>query len=143
MRDAEIIAAVAELVAKRPNRGFWKCHKMMRRRGHEWNHKRVYRVYIAMRLNHRRRAKRRLPKRERVALYIPRMPDSVWSVDFMSDALYNGRKFRTFNVVDEFNREALQRLRTEHGLPQVIRGDNRLPALSAETEPKEPLAGAA
>ena len=141
VRDAEIIAVLAELVADRPSRGFWKCYKIIRRRGYDWNHKRVYRVYIAMGLNRRRPAKRRLPKRERVALYVPRMPDTVWSVDFMSDALYNGKRFRTFNVVDDFNREALhievdtsltserlvrifQQLKAEHGLPQVMRCDN-------------------
>jgi len=38
---------------------------------------------------------------------VPHMPDTVWSADFMTDALYNSRSFRTFNVVDDFNREAL------------------------------------
>ena len=88
-----------------------------------------------------RRAKRRLPKRLRVPLYVPKLPDTVWSADFMSDALLNGRRFRTFNVVDDFNRQALhieidtsitsirlvrifQRLQAEHGLPQVLRTDN-------------------
>jgi Transposase and inactivated derivatives len=94
-----------------------------------------------MRLNLRRAAKRRLPKRHRVALYVPRLPDTVWSADFMADTLACGRRFRTFNVVDDFNRETLhieidtsitsqrlvrifERLRTEHGLPQVLRTDN-------------------
>lgn len=94
-----------------------------------------------MRLNLRRIAKRRLPKRERVALYVPRLPDKVWSMDFMSDALACGRRFRTFNVVDDFNREALhieidtsinslrlirvfEQLKQNHGLPQVVRSDN-------------------
>jgi putative transposase len=107
VRDAQVIAALAELVEDRPARGFWKCRKLLRRRRPEWNHKRIYRVYKAMRLNLRRAAKRRLPKRERVPLYVPRMPDTVWSADFMSDALVCGRRFRTFNIVDDFNREAL------------------------------------
>ena len=81
--------------------------KHLRRQGRAWNHKRIYRVYKLMRLNLRRAAKRRLPKRERVALYVPRHPDTVWSADFMSDALSCGRRFRPFNVVDDFNREAL------------------------------------
>lgn len=141
VRDAEIIAALATLVDGRPSRGFWKCRKLLRRQGRGWNHKRIYRVYCQMKLNHRRRAKRRLPKRHRVPLYVPRLPDTVWSADFMSDALLNGRRFRTFNVVDDFNRQALhieidtsitsmrlvrifERLRTDHGLPQVLRTDN-------------------
>jgi putative transposase len=94
-----------------------------------------------MRLNLRRAAKRRLPKRERVALYVPRSPDTVWSADFMSDTLACGRRFRLFNVLDDFNREALhievdtsitserlirvfERLQDEHRLPQVLRTDN-------------------
>ena len=40
-------------------------------------------------------------------LYVPRLPDTVWSADFMSDALACGRRFRTFNVADDFNREAI------------------------------------
>ena len=107
VRDAEIIAALAALVDGRPSRGFWKCRKLLRRQGKPWNHKRIYRVYCQMKLNHRRRAKRRLPQRLRVPLYVPKLPDTVWSADFMSDALLNGRRFRTFNVVDDFNRQAL------------------------------------
>jgi putative transposase len=142
VRDAEVIAALAGLVEDRPSRGFWKCCKLLHRTRPEWNHKRIYWVYKAMRLNLRRAAKRRLPKRERAALYVPRLPDSVWSADFMHDALVCGRRFRTFNVVDDFNREALhievdtsltsarlvrifEQLRRDHGtLPQVLRTDN-------------------
>ncbi len=141
VRDAEVIAALAGLVEARPARGFWKCRKLLRRTRPEWNHKRIYRVYKAMRLNLRRAARRRLPKRERVALYVPRLPDTVWSADFMSDALACGRRFRTFNVVDDFNREVLhievdtsisstrlvrvfEQLQRDHGLPQVLRTDN-------------------
>lgn len=141
VRDAEVIAALACLVEGRPSRGFWKCRKLLKRQGYLWNHKRIYRVYKAMNLHLRRAAKRRLPKRLRVPLYVPKLPDTVWSADFMSDTLAGGRRFRTFNVVDDFNREALhieidtsitsprlvhifERLRGEHTLPQVLRTDN-------------------
>ena len=141
VRDAEIIAALAKLVESRPSRGFWKCRKMLRRQGFGWNHKRIYRVYKLMNLHLRRPARKRLPKRHRVELYVPKLPDTVWSADFMSDALINGKCFRTFNIVDDFNREALhieidtsitsQRLvrvfehvHREHTLPQVLRTDN-------------------
>jgi putative transposase len=140
VRDADVIAGLARLVVDRPSRGFWKCCQVLRRQ-HPWNHKRIYRVYTAMRLNLRRAATRRLPKRERVPLYVPRMPDTVWSADFMSDALACGRRFRTFNVTDDFNREALhieidtsitstrlirvfEQLKQNRGLPQVLRTDN-------------------
>ncbi len=141
VRDAELIAALAKVVEDRPSRGFWKCCAILRRSRPDWNPKRIYRVYKAMQLNLRRAAKRRLPKRERVPLYVPSLPDTVWSMDFMSDALACGRRFRTFNVVDDFNREALhievdtsinsarlvrvfEQLRRDHGLPQVLRSDN-------------------
>jgi len=141
VRDTEITAALAGLVEERSSRGFWKCFKMLRRRGKPWNHKRVYRVYKEMNLHLRRPARRRLPKRVRAELYVPKAPNSVWSADFMSDALYCGRRFRTFNVVDDFNREALHieidtsiisdrlvrifsYLAQERGLPQVLRTDN-------------------
>lgn len=82
MRDAELISALAKLVEERPSRGFWKCSDQPRKKRPDWNPKRIYRVYKAMRLNLRRAAKRRLPKRERVPLYVPRHPDTVWSMDF-------------------------------------------------------------
>lgn len=87
--------------------GFWKCRKALRRLGHKWNHKRIYRVYCELRLNQKRRAKRRLPKRFKQPLLTPQGPNQVWSVDFMSDNLYIGSRFRTFNVIDDFNRECL------------------------------------
>jgi putative transposase len=141
VRDAPIIAALAELVEGRPSRGFWKCRKQLRRQGRPWNHKRIYRVYKLMNLHLQRRAKKRLPKRLRAELYVPALPNSVWSADFMSDALCTGKRFRTFNVVDDFNREVLhieidtsitserlvrvfERLRAEYGLPEVLRTDN-------------------
>ena len=94
-----------------------------------------------MKLNLRRKAKTRLPKRKRVSLYVPQHPDTVWSADFMSDALYCGRRFRLFNVADDFNREAIhievdtsitsqrlvrifERLATQRRLPEVLRTDN-------------------
>ena len=129
------------LVEVRPNRGFWECFKLIRRQRYGWNHKQIYRVHKLMQLNLRRRARRRLPKRSRVPLYVPKLPDSVWSADFMSDTLANGRRYRTFNVIDDFNRKALhieadtsitpsrlvrifERLQSERGLPQILRTDN-------------------
>ena len=141
VKDAEIIAALAQLVEANPSRGFWKYRKRLRKLQPMWNHKRIYRVYKAMNLNLRRTAKRRLPKRERVPLYVPKLADRVWSADFVSDALACGRRFRTFNIVDDFNREVLhievdtsinsmrlvrifEQLQRNHGLPQVLRTDN-------------------
>ena len=89
------------------NRGFGKLFKRLRRMGHGWNHKRVYRIYCALKLNKRRKGKRRLPTRCPAPLVVPETMNERWSADFMSDALWYSRRFRTFNVVDGFNREAL------------------------------------
>ena len=56
--DQQIIDLLAELVEKHPSIGFWKCYHRLRRQGHEWNHKRVYRVYTQMRLNYAEELKR-------------------------------------------------------------------------------------
>lgn len=105
--DAEVIAVLQAIVERHPRHGFWKCFRRMRRQGHGWNHKRVHRVYCALRLNLPRRTKRRLPARVRQPLDAPAVLNGVWALDFMADALYGGRKFRTFNVIEEGNREAL------------------------------------
>jgi putative transposase len=105
--DAEVIAALQAIVEKHPRHGFWKCYRRMRRKGHPWNHKRVHRVYCALRLNLPRRTKRRVPVRLRQPLVAPTRLNEIWALDFMADALYDGRGFRTFNVLDEGNREAL------------------------------------
>lgn len=140
-RDREVIDALRDLVECHPRRGFWKYFKQLRLEGRAWNHKRVYRVYREMKLNHRRRTKRRLPTRTPQPLWTPDRPNVVWSADFMSDALYHGRRFRTFNVLDDHNREALaieidtsinakrlirvfEQLKQWRGLPDVLRVDN-------------------
>jgi putative transposase len=60
-----------------------------------------------MALHLKRKPKKRLPARTAQPLLVPRQADQTWSLDFMSDALANGRTFRTLNVIDDFNREAL------------------------------------
>ena len=67
----------------------------------------LHRIYCLLKLNFRRKGKQRLPVRNPSPLATPEAPNQSWSVDFMHDALACGRRFRTFNVVDDFNREAL------------------------------------
>jgi putative transposase len=106
-RDRELREALNALVEKHPRWGFWKCFNRLRLLGYPWNHKRVYRVYKAMKLNLPRRKKRRLPQRVQQPMLIEARANAEWSLDFMSDALYQGRRFRPLNVLDEGVREAL------------------------------------
>ena len=106
-KDQPVIEALFELVDRYPRYGFGKLFPLIRRQGHTWNHKRVYRIYCALKLNMRRKGKKRLPNRHPEPLRVPESINQCWSADFMSDALWSGRRFRTFNVVDDFNREIL------------------------------------
>ena len=80
--------------------GFWKCFYHLRRAGHRWNHKHVHRVYRALRLNLPRRTKRRVPAHLRQPLVAPARLKETWALNFMADALYDGRGFRTFTDLD-------------------------------------------
>lgn len=140
--DSEIEQALTKLAEKHVRWGFWKMYRRLRLDGHGWNHKRVWRVYRQLGLNMRRRAKKRLPTRQPTALVAPAQPNQSWSVDFMSDSLADGRRFRTFNIIDDYNREGLwievdtslpagrvkrvlDRLAQERGgYPEQIRCDN-------------------
>jgi len=142
MKDDEgIIKELSGLVEKHPAIGFWQSYHRLRRKGFTWNHKRVYRVYSEMRLNIRRRYKKRLPARVKQALFVPETLNQVWSIDFMSDSLWDGRTFRLLNIVDDYNREVLSvetdlslpssrvirvldQLKETRGLPKMIRVDN-------------------
>jgi putative transposase len=150
-RDEQIIQELQQLVDKHPAIGFWQCFYRLRRKGFQWNHKRIYRVYTQLKLNIRRRSKKRLPARVKQALYQPSSFNEVWSVDFMSDSLWDGRKFRLLNIVDDYNREvlhieadtslptvrlirALEYLKEFRGLPRMIRVDNGPEFISAQLD---------
>jgi len=107
-KDAPVIDALNEIIAKRARWGFWKCFHRLRSDGHVWNHKRVHRVYCEMKLNLQRRTKKRVVTRERQPFEASLKLNHVWALDFMRDTLYDGRPFRTLNVIDEGNREALR-----------------------------------
>lgn len=88
--------------------GFGLCFQFLRNvKGYGWNHKRVYRIYRQLELNLRIKPKRRLKRDKPEALSVPMAINQVWSIDFMSDSLMDGRLLRTFNVLDDYNREGL------------------------------------
>lgn len=140
-KDEKVITALNALAGRHPGYGFWKMYQRLRLEGYLWNHKRVHRVYTNMNLNIRRKHKRRLPNRLSVPAKSPQNINEIWSMDFMHDVLYNGRKIKVLNVVEEFNRQALtmevdtsicssrvveilNRLIEKHGKPKVIKSDN-------------------
>ncbi|WP_371416979.1 IS3 family transposase [Malikia spinosa] len=140
-KDAPVIAALNEMVSQRSRWGFWKCFHRLRADGHGWNHKKVHRVYCAIKLNLPRKAKKRVVTRERQPLVAHKVLNRIWALDFMRDTMYDGRPFRTLNVIDEGNREALriecgtsipsgrlvrvmEQLIEAYGKPQGIRLDN-------------------
>src|ERR1700747_1821642 len=79
--DSEVIKELTELIENHPAIGFWQSFHRIRRKGYMWNHKRVYRVYTDLKLNIRRRYRKRLPTRIKQALYKPEGINQVWSID--------------------------------------------------------------
>jgi putative transposase len=130
-----------ELAQERRRFGYRRLTVLLRREGWAVNHKRVYRLYREEGLGVGRRKRKRIGAVERPALTIPVRANERGSMDFISDALSEGRKFRSLNIVDDFNRECLasevdtsitgarvvrvmERLREQRGLPQVLVTDN-------------------
>lgn len=139
--DSTVIEQLTRLAAEHPREGFWKCHYRIRNTGEVINHKRVHRIYKQIGLPLRRKHKKRLPARVKDPLEVPVAFTHTWSIDFMSDALTGGKKFRTFNVIDDYNREILfietdyslkssrviwilRHLVNRYGKPEKIRMDN-------------------
>lgn len=120
--DSEVIEQLSLLADLHKTWGFWMMYHRLRKLQYMWNHKRVYRIYSAMRLNLRNKRKKRLPARVKAPLVCPIGPNITWSLDFMHDTLTSGRSVRTLNVIDDFNREALS-IAVDTGLPaqRVIR----------------------
>lgn len=139
--DSAVVNALNKLVEKHPRNGFWLLFNRLRKQGFIWNHKRVYRVYKALGLNFKKRTKKRIPARIQHPLQDLFEPNEQCSMDFMSNKLFDGRRYRVLNIMDEFNREfiefevgtslpsikviqALQRAIEFRGKPQSIRVDN-------------------
>ncbi|MBN8662651.1 MAG: IS3 family transposase, partial [Candidatus Obscuribacter phosphatis] len=72
------------------------------------NHKRVYRIYRDLNLAVRKRGRRKYHWGRRTPKETPLVPNDRWSMDFTSDTLSDGRRFRTLNIIDDFSRECLE-----------------------------------
>ena len=120
--------------------GFMLCFLYLRNvRGLGWNHKRAYRIYKKLELNLRIKPRKRLVRQMPQPLAVPGAINEVWSMDFMHDQLADGRSIRTFNVIDDFNREALgievdfslPATRVARALNQIIEQRGRFAATTA------------
>jgi putative transposase len=133
--DSELQQALTALTDKHAAIGYWQCCYRLWNKGYNWNHKRIYRVYTEMKLNIRRRAKKRLPERIKQPLLVAATPNETWSIDFMSDSLVDGRRFRLLNVIDDFNRESLA-IEVDTSLPslRVIRVLDQLIAVRGKPD---------
>jgi len=149
--DEPIVQELCQLAEKQPRWGCGKMSDYLRNQGHVWNHKRIRRVYRSLALHLKRKPKKRLPARTAQALEVPEQQNRTWSLDFMSDALSTGRTFRTLNILDDFNREALwievdtslpaervvrvlEQLLSWRGKPAKIRMDNGPELISQRLE---------
>ena len=139
--DSEVMTKLLEMASLRPREGQDKIYQRLRLEGYSWNKKRVRRIYLKLGLNLRRKTKKRIPARVKQPLKQMEVPNQTWSMDFMSDALDNGRRFRVLNIIDDYNRkaiaieaeftfpamgviQALRRAFEQHGKPRKIRVDN-------------------
>ena len=137
----ELRVRLRDLAAVRVRYGYRRLHVLLRREGWKVNHKLVYRIYKEEGLEVRTKTRRKRISALRVVLPAARMPKERWSMDFVSDSLHDGRRFRVLTLVDHFTRESpaievgnsipgkrvvavLERLARTHGLPQVITTDN-------------------
>jgi len=106
--NVEIADWLIRLTHNQRNWGFGLCFLYLRNvKGFGWNHKRVYRIYRVLELNLRIKPKKRITREKPEPLVVPAAINQVWSIDFMHDRLEDGRAFRLFNVLDDFNREGL------------------------------------
>jgi len=142
MISPEAETRLLELAQAHAAWGCPKLHRQLRHEGHRINHKRTERLYRQHGLSIRRRRRRRLVREVRNPLLQPIRPGQCWSMDFMGDSLADGRAYRTFNVIDDYARDALvieidisltaqrvvrvlDRLCEWHGAPESIRSERK------------------
>jgi len=139
--DAAVRQRLRELAAERRRFGYRRLGWMLQREGHAMNHKKLYRLYREEQLMVRRRRGRKRALGTRAPMTLPDAINQRWSLDFVADALSDGRRFRILCIVDDFSRECLatvvdtslggvrvvrelDRLAIERALPQIVVSDN-------------------
>lgn len=140
-KDQDLQDRIRQVAKRYKHWGLLKIYHKLRKQGETANHKRIRRLYKLAGLTLPRKVKKRLPEAVRQPLPKATACNSCWSLDFTSDSLTDGRKFRTLNVLDDYNREALgieidyslpsqrvirllDRLVEQQGKPQRLRSDN-------------------
>jgi putative transposase len=105
--DAELRAKIREIAAERRRFGYRRIHVLLKRQGVDLNHKKLRRLYAEEKLQVKRRGGRKRALGTRRPLVVPDGPNRRWSLDFVSDAFADGRRFRVLAIVDDFTRECL------------------------------------
>jgi putative transposase len=121
--DATARVRLRELASIRRRFGYRRLHILLRREGIVMNHKKLRRLYREERLQMRRRGGRKRALGTRTPMALPQGPNQRWSLDFLSDAMTDGRRFRVLAIVDDFTRECL-----------VLVADTSLPGLRVARE---------
>ncbi|SDL63283.1 putative transposase [Modicisalibacter muralis] len=107
--DEPLRAQLKALATCYPRYGYLLLHALLRQEGLVINHKRTYRLYREDGLQIRTRRRKRLV-RPRALMALPDRVNQRWSLDFVSDQLASGRRFRVLNIVDDFSRECVGQL---------------------------------
>jgi putative transposase len=105
--DAELRTRIREIATERRRFGYRRVHVLLQREGVQVNHKKLRRLYAEEKLQVKRRGGRKRALGTRRPMTIPDAPNRRWSLDFVSDAFTDGRRFRILTVVDDFTRECL------------------------------------
>lgn len=143
--NAQIADWLLRLTQTHKRWDFGLCYLYLRNvKGYRWNHKRVYRIYRTLELNLRIKPRRRIKRDYPGELAVPTQANQVWSMDFMSDQLVCGRTIRTFNVLDDYNREglgievdsSLPAIRVIRALEQIIEWRGKPAALRCDNGPE-------
>lgn len=106
-KDTALENEIRRIAEQKHRFGYRRIYLDIRKR-EKVNHKKVYRLYTKMGLKYRIKRKKKRYQGESVPMIVPRGINERWSMDFITDSLYDGRKFRVFNLIDDCSREAIK-----------------------------------